>query len=66
MFFHVSSSAASIVLAKVSRAFVRAVATSALLCVAQCELEKELILYPRRFGPDLVTTLTDMLIQKVG
>jgi hypothetical protein len=31
-----------------------------------CELEKELILYPRRFGPDLVTTLTDMLIQKVG
>jgi len=30
-----------------------------------CELEKELILYPRRFGPDLVTTLTDMLIQKV-
>ncbi len=66
MFFHVSSSTASLARAKVSYSFVRAVAKSALLCVAQCELEKELILYPRHFGPDLVTFLTEKLIQKVG
>jgi len=30
-----------------------------------CELEKELILYPRHFGPNLKNFLTDKLIQKV-
>ena len=66
MFFHVSSSTASLARAKVSYAFVRAVAKSALLCVAQCELEKELILYPRHFGPNLDKLLTEKLIAKVG
>jgi DNA-directed RNA polymerase II subunit RPB7 len=36
-----------------------------LRCLAQCELEKELILYPRNFGPDLRGFLTKRLIEKV-
>ena len=31
----------------------------------QCELEKELILYPRHFGPNLKNFLTEKLIAKV-
>ena len=66
MFFHVSSSTASFSPSQSLVCVCACRGQSALRCLAQCELEKELILYPRHFGPDLVTFLTEKLIQKVG
>ena len=66
MFFHVSSSTASFSPSQSLVCVCACRGQSALRCLAQCELEKELILYPRNFGPDLRSFLTKRLIEKVG
>ena len=66
MFFHVRRPKASFSRPRVPCVRVVFRGQKCIAVVAQCLLEKELILYPRSFGPNLKELLTEKLIAKAG